>query len=111
MKSCKIFYETQTASRLQEIIQPSPNPPPSDKMLLRLWKKNFRTEIYRYIQTFAFKVLQKCSSWASRNGAVQMFSLIPSRNMSAGKLLKSERFLAALREHIIFNVSKSRFVK
>ena len=60
MKSCKIFYETQTASRLQEIIQPSPNPPPSDKMLLSLWKKNFPTEIYRYIQTFAFKVLQKC---------------------------------------------------
>ena len=33
-----------------------------------------------------------------------MFSLTPNRNMSAGKSLKSERFLAVLREHIIFNV-------
>ena len=57
MKNCKTFYETQTASHLQEITQPSPNPPPSDKMLLRLWKKNFLwryTEIYRI---FTFKVL------------------------------------------------------
>ena len=73
-------------------------------MLLLLWNKNFLTEIYKTIQTFALKALQKCSSWASRNIAVQIFSLTPSRNMSAGKSLKSERFLAVLREHIIFNV-------
>ena len=35
-----------------------------------------------------------------------MFSLTPSRNMSAGKSLKLERFLAALREHIICNVKR-----
>ena len=46
---------------------------PSDKILLCLWNKNILTEIYRNIQTFAFKVLQDYSSWASRNGAVQMF--------------------------------------
>ena len=51
----------------------SPTHPPSDKILLRLWNKNFLTEIYRNIQTFAFKMLQECSSLASRNGAAQMF--------------------------------------
>ena len=34
---------------------------PSGKILLRLWKKTFFTEIYRNILTFAFKVLQECS--------------------------------------------------
>ena len=47
-------------------------PSPSDKTLLRLWNKNFLTEIYRNTQTFAFKVLQECGSWVSRNGTVQM---------------------------------------
>ena len=78
--------------------------PPSDKILLRLWNKHFYREIYRNIQTFAFKVLQECSSWASRKGAVQIFFLTPNRNMSAGKFAKSERLLAVLREDIIFNV-------
>ena len=73
------------------------------KVLLCLRNKNFLTEIYRNIQTFAFKVLQKCSSWASRNGAAQMFFLTPNRNMLGGKFVKSERFLTVLREHIIFN--------
>ena len=67
-------------------------------------EKNFLTEIHRNIQTFSCKVLQKCNSWASRNGAAQMYSLTPSRNMSAGAFLKSERFLAVLRQHIIFNI-------
>ena len=56
------------------------------------------------MQSFAFKVLQQCSSRAPRNGAVQMFFLKPNRNMFAGKFVKLERFLAVLREHIIFNV-------
>ena len=39
-----------------------------------------------------------------------MFFLTPNRNMFAGKLvIKSERFLAVLREHIIFN--ELRFIK
>ena len=42
------------------------------QILVRLWDKMFLAEIYRNIQKFAFKVLQECSSWASRNGAVQM---------------------------------------
>ena len=69
------------------------------------------TEIYRHIQAFAFKVLQECGSWASRNDALQMFFLTPNtnRNMFAGKFVKSERFLAVLREHIVS--SELRFVK
>ena len=104
MKNCKTFYEAQTASHLKEIIQLSPNLPAPDKILLLLWNKNFLTEIYRNIQTFAFKVLQECSSWVSRNGAVQMFFLTPNRNMFPEKFVKSERFLAVFWEHIIFNV-------
>ena len=42
MKICKTFYEAQ----------------------------NFITEIYRNIQAVVFKVIQECSSWESRNGAV-----------------------------------------
>ena len=40
MKNCKTFYETETANRLQEIIQPPQLPIPLDKILLRLWNKN-----------------------------------------------------------------------
>ena len=106
MKNCKTFYEAQTASHLKEIIQLSPNLPAPDKILLLLWNKNFLTEIYRNIQTFAFKVLQECSSWVSRNDAVQIFFLAPNRNTLAGKFVKSESFLAALRVDIIFNVKR-----
>ena len=73
IKNCKTFYEAQAASHLKEIIHPPPNPPAPGKILLLLWNKNFLTEIYSNIQTFAFKVLQECSSWESRNGAVQFF--------------------------------------
>ena len=33
-------------------------------------------------------------------------NLTPHRNKFAGKFVKSERFLAVLREHIIFNVKR-----
>ena len=82
MKSCKTFYETQIASPTREIIQPSPNKPLSDKMLLRLWNKKFLTEIYRNLPTFSFEALQKRSSLVSRDSAVHIFSLNPCRNMS-----------------------------
>ena len=62
------------------------------------------TEIYRNIQKFAFKVLHECSFWVSKNCAVKMFFLAPNRNMFAEIfVVKSERFLAVLRDHIIFN--------
>ena len=104
MKNWKTFYEAQTPSCFKEIIQALPPLPsthsPSDKILLRLWSKHFLIETDKNIRISVFKVLQECSCWASRNGAVQT----PNRNMFAGKFLMSERFLPVLREHIIFNV-------
>ena len=89
MRNCKTFYEGQTASRVKEIIQPLhylfPQP---DKILLRLWNKNFLTEIYRNLQAFAFKVLQEWSTCESRNDVIQMFFLTPNRKALAGKFVK-----------------------
>ena len=88
MKNYITFYEVQIAIQLKEIIQP---PPPPDKTLLLLWNKYFLTEIYRNIQTFAFKVLQECSSWALRNGTapfLKMFFPTPNKTMLAGKFVK-----------------------
>ena len=82
MKNYKTFYEAQTAGCLKKNVQPQP-----EKSFLRLWNKYFLTEIYKNIQTFAFKVLRKCSSWESRNGAVQMVFLTPARNILAGKFV------------------------
>ena len=42
-----------------------PFPIPPDIILLRLSNKNFLRKIYINIQTFVFKVLQKCCSWLS----------------------------------------------
>ena len=96
MKNCKTFCKAEAASHLKEVIQPLPPPPapppltPShplpDKTLLRLWKKRFLKEMYRNIQTFAFKVLQEFSSSAPRNGAVQIFFLTANRNIFAENL-------------------------
>ena len=65
-------------------------------------RKIFFKEIYRNIQIFAFKLLQECSSWASRNGLVQIFETTQSK--FAGKFVKSERFLGVFRVHTIFSV-------
>ena len=74
--------------------------PPPDKSFLRQWNKNFLMEIYSNIQTLAFQVLQKYSSLASRNSAVQMLFLTHTRNMVAQKLVKWVRCFAVLREYI-----------
>ena len=102
MKNWTTFYEAQTASHLKEITQPPPNLPAPDKILLLLWNKNFLTELYWNIQTFAFKVLQECSSF---------FFLTPNRNMFSGKLLKSERLLPFCRSILFSMSSESHFVK
>ena len=83
------FYETQTASSLKEIIKPSPitRSLVSETEFLGL-PKFLATGIYRNTHIFAFQVLRECSSWASKNGAVQIFFLTPTRNMFAGKFLK-----------------------
>ena len=49
-------------------------------------------------------MLLECSSWVSGNGAVQMFFPTPNKNIFAGIFVKLEKFLAVLREHIIFDV-------
>ena len=104
MKNCKTSYKVHTGSLLRKLFSLLPTHPPSDIILLRLWNKNFLTEIYRNMQTFAFKVLQECTSWASRNGAVQ---ILHHKNMFAGTFVKSEEsFLTLLRQHIIFNAKR-----
>ena len=75
MKNYKTFYEAQTASSLLSAPPPPVQPHQPHKSSLRLWNKYLLTEIYRNIQTFAFKGLPKCSSLESRNGAMQMVFL------------------------------------
>ena len=89
MKNCKIFYENQTASHLIEIIQPPPTPPPyHQKKSCYVFERKIFLERYKEIcRHFAFKVLQESSSWASGNGALQMFFLTPNRNMFTGKFV------------------------
>ena len=108
MKNCKIFYENQTASHLIEIIQPPPSPPSyHQKKSCRVFERKIFLERYKEIcRHFAFKVLQKSSSWASGNGAVQMLFLTPNRNMFTGKFVNWERFLAVFWEHIVFNFKR-----
>ena len=83
--------------------------PPSQPLLTHQVKSYFFFGIKFFLpryteQPFAFKVIQECISWASRKGAVQIFFLKLSKNMFAGKFVKSEGFLAMLREPIIFNI-------
>ena len=59
MKNCKTFCKAQTANRLKKYIQSPPFHPRPDKTLLHLGDKISYKEIYKNIQTFAFKVLQK----------------------------------------------------
>ena len=73
IRNCKTFSEPKRRATLRKSFCVTPNDPSLDKILLRLWNKISLTGIYRNIQTFAFKELEECSSWASRNGAVQMF--------------------------------------
>ena len=75
--------------------------PPPVKSFLRLWNKNFQMKIFTNIQKFALQVFRKCSSWGSRNGAVQTFILTPNWNM----------FLTVLREYIFIMLSELRFVE
>ena len=95
----------QRSNNNDEIIEPStPSPPtPSDKILLRLWNKHFLRKIDINIQTFAFKVLQECSSWVSGRDAVQMFFLITNRKLFAGKFVKYEKLLVVYWQIMIFN--------
>ena len=76
IKNCKTFFKAQTANCLKKFIQPpihpTPPTPPHQNKPYYVWKIDFLKEIYRNIQTFAFKVLQECSflsvkKWCSAN--------------------------------------------
>ena len=85
--------------------------PPPDKKFLRIWNKNFITEIYRNMQTFAFQMFWECSSWAFRNSAGQMFFLTHTRDMFVGKLVNWLRFSAVLQKYFFTMLSELRFKK
>ena len=88
MKNCKTFCEDQTAIRVKEIIKPLYHPSPEpEKILLRLWNRYFLTEIYRYIQTFAFKVLEELVLWGQKMMQYKCF-LTPNRKTLTGKFVK-----------------------
>ena len=70
VKNFKTFYEVQKRAALRKLFNPSHQIKASYVLAC---SKDFLTEIYRNIQTFAFQAFSECSSWASGNVAVQMF--------------------------------------
>ena len=72
--------------------------------------KCWKIEIYRNIQTFAFQVIWEYSSWACRNGAVQMVFVTPTKSMLAGKFLKVSKVFGCV-TGVFIMISESRFVK
>ena len=105
-KIVKHFTRPKQRAALRKLLSLHQPPIPPDKILLHLWNKNFLREIYRNIQTFAFKVLQESSSWASGNVAVKMIFLAPNRNIFAGKFGNWKSFLAVFWEYVIFNFKR-----
>ena len=111
MKNCKTIYETQAASRLQEIIQPSPNPPLSKKMSLRLWEKFFYKDIQKYTNIF-FESTSKMlflgvKKWCSANA----FSDIKQKHVY-WEILKVRQVFCLYCESILFSMSsESRSVE
>ena len=76
--------------------------------------QSFIRKIYRKLQAFTFKVIQECSSWESRKGAVQLFFLTPKKKkkkMLARKFLKWDRFGLCCRSMLFWMSSDLRFVK
>ena len=110
-KIVKHFRRPKQRAALRKLFSLNEPPIPPDKILLHLWSKNILREMYRNIQTFAFKVLQESSSWASENGSVQMIFLTPNRNIFAGKFVNWESFLAVFWEHVIFNFKRVQICK
>ena len=105
---CKNFEKTckaQTASHLEKIIQPLSIRPPHQ--IKPYYVSETKTFLRRYIETYR-RLLSRCFKNAvlGRQEIMQCkyFFLKPNRNLFARKFVKSERFLDALRGHIIFNV-------
>ena len=121
-KKCKSFCEVQTFSRLQS--PPSPSPP--NKILLRLWNKNFLTEIYRHkdIQKYTDrKAVLGIQKWCNTNIFCFILFFVCCccccccccfltqqkeicKLCNVRKFLNSERFLAVWREDVIPNAKR-----
>ena len=100
-KIVKHFARPKQPAALRKLFNLLPFHPHQIKPYYVSEKKNLFRGIYRHIQIFAFKLLQESSSWASRNGVVQIFFLIPNRNMFVWEFVrkKSESFMAVLWRH------------
>ena len=107
----KHFTRPKQRAALRKLFSLYQPPIPPDEILLNLWNKNFLREIYKNIQTFAFKVLQESSNWPSGNGVVQIIFLTPNRNIFAGKFVNWECFLAKFWEHVIFSFKRVKIRK
>ena len=98
IKNSKTVYEAQTASCFKGSTQPLP-----DRKLLTSLKQNF-SDGDQECADICFPTCKQCSSWVSRNGAVQIIFLTPTRNIFAGKFVKWVRVLAALQEYNFYNI-------
>ena len=106
MKNCKTFYETQTASRLKEIIQaPPPHTSRSTSCYIfetKIFLERY-TEIYRHLLSKCFKkvvlgrqemVQCKWSFWHQTEACLQE------------KFVNWESFLSVFWKHFIFNFKR-----
>ena len=107
MKNCKTFYEAQNAISLQEIIQPSPKPPSSEKMFLRLWEKIF-LQTYTESTNICFQSISKMQflrvkKWCSAN----VFSDTKHKQV-CWKLLKVRKVFGCIARAYYFQCQVSR---
>ena len=65
-KIVKYFARPKQRSALRKLFPLQPRKK-LVKALLHLWNKSSFKGVFRNIQAFAFKMLQECRSWASRN--------------------------------------------
>ena len=70
IKNWKTARSKQRAA-LRKFFSFPPTHPSPNTILLRLWNKNFITQIYRNKQAFTFKAFQECGSCASRKEIMQ----------------------------------------
>ena len=74
-KIVKHFARPKQRAALRKLFSPTSNHPFHPHQIRSYHVSDIFKEIYRIIQTFDFKLLQECSSWASRTGVVQIFFL------------------------------------
>ena len=72
-KIVKNFARPKQRATIRKLFSLLPLTKSPDQILSFLWNKNILTEIYRNVQTFAFKVLRECSLRASRKGSMQCY--------------------------------------